>query len=174
MRTMQTFSAAALLLAATAATAQPRPAIPAVVLTHMNALDSRCVAAGGRPGGGRYVFAQDFTGDGRVDYLLSEGDYACAGRPGLFRQDGQARVDIFVTDAANNARRVYSDTLLAYRLIAGTPVKVQIARRGAACGAGATAATQCAAQLAWNGQGFGEGVSVSDSARDAAAPPAAP
>ena len=40
----------------------------------MNALDARCAAAGGRPGTARYVIVQDFTGDGVLDYLLSEGD----------------------------------------------------------------------------------------------------
>ena len=51
--------------------AQARPPIPSVVLDHMNDLDRRCVAAGGRAGEGRFVVAQDFTGDGRLDYLLS-------------------------------------------------------------------------------------------------------
>ncbi|MFU2488087.1 hypothetical protein [Thauera sp. WH-1] len=156
-----------------AAWAQARPPIPTVVLTHMNELDRRCIAAGGREGQGRYVIAQDFTGDGRLDYLLSEGDYDCVGRPGLFRPGGVARVDIFVVDARNTARRVYSDQLIGYRVLAGKPAKVQIARRGAACGPGSSARTQCAAQLAWNGHGFGEGVSVSDATR-APAPPATP
>lgn len=161
--------------ASSTAFAQARPPIPAVVLTHMNELDRRCIAAGGREGQGRYVVAQDFTGDGRLDYLLSEGDYDCVGRPGLFRPGGVARVDIFVVDARNNARRVYSDQLIGYRVLAGKPAKVQIARRGAACGPGSSASTQCAAQLAWNGHGFGEGVSVSDARAPAAPanPPAA-
>lgn len=146
--------------AAGAAAAQSRPPIPAVVLTHMTALDQRCAAAGGRETNARYVHAQDFTGDGRLDYLVSEGDYGCAGRPDLFKSNGQARVDIYVTDARNNARRVFSDTLIAYRLMTGRPVRVQIARKGAACGAQAGPTTQCATQLAWNGQSFGEGVSV--------------
>lgn len=155
-----------------AALAQPAPPpIPAVVLTHMQSLDARCAAAGGREGPGRYVAAQDFTGDGRLDYLLSEGDYNCVGRPGLFRKDGQARVDIFVTDARGQALRVYSDLLAAHRIVAGRPAKVQVARRGAACGAGAGPATQCAAQLEWNGTGFGQGVSVARAAPGA--PPAA-
>ena len=47
--------------------AQARPPIPSVVLDHMNDLDRRCVAAGGRAGEGRFVVAQDFTGDGRLD-----------------------------------------------------------------------------------------------------------
>ena len=144
------------------ALAQARPPIPSVVLDHMNALDRRCAAAGGRAGAGRYVVAQDFTGDGRLDYLLSEGDYDCVGRPGLFRKGGAARVDLFVVDARNAARRVYSDQLIGYRVLAGKPAKVQIARQGTACGAGSNARTQCAAQLAWNGHGFGEAVAVSD------------
>lgn len=149
--------------------AQARPPIPSVVLDHMNDLDRRCVAAGGRAGAGRYVVAQDFTGDGRLDYLLSEGDYDCVGRPGLFRKGGVARVDLFVVDARNAARRVYSDQLIAYRVLAGAPAKVQIARQGAACGAGSDARTQCAAQLAWNGYGFGEAVAVSDAKTPSAA-----
>lgn len=154
-----------------------QPAIPSVVLTHMQSLDARCAAAGGREGPGRYVMAQDFTGDGRLDYLLSEGDYNCVGRPGLFRKDGQARVDIFVTDARGQARRVYSDVLFGYRVVAGRPAKVQVARRGAACGGGAGPQAQCAAQLEWNGAGFGEGVSVARASPGAPAavsrPPAA-
>src|SRR5690606_2719506 len=157
--------------------AQARPPIPSVVLDHMNDLDRRCVAAGGRAGEGRYIVAQDFTGDGRLDYLLSEGDYDCVGRPGLFRKGGVARVDLFVVDARNAARRVYSDQLIGYRVLAGQPARVQIARQGAACGAGSTARTQCAAQLAWNGHGFGEAIAVSDakapSATAAAGAPAA-
>ena len=152
--------------------AQARPPIPTVVLDHMNDLDRRCVAAGGRVGEGRFVVAQDFTGDGRLDYLLSEGDYNCVGRPGLFRQGGVGRVDIFVVDARNAARRVYSDRLIAYRVLAGKPARVQIARQGTACGAGSSARTQCAAQLAWNGQGFGEAVAVSDARAPADAAPA--
>ncbi len=147
--------------------AQARPPIPAVVLTHMNGLDARCTAAGGKPGNGRYVIAQDFTGDGLLDYLLSEGDYDCTGRPGLFRTEGQARVDIFVTDRAGAARRVYSDRLIAYRVLAGRPARVQIARKGTLCGTGASPQSQCAAQLAWNGASFGEAASVSRGASGA-------
>lgn len=152
--------------------AQARPPIPSVVLDHMNDLDRRCAAAGGRAGEGRYVVAQDFTGDGRLDYLLSEGDYSCVGRPGLFRQGGVARVDLFVVDGRNAARRVYSDQLVGYRVLAGKPAKVQIARQGAACRLGSDARTQCAAQLAWNGHSFGEAIAVSDASAPAGAPPA--
>lgn len=156
--------------------AQAKPPLPMVVLNAMNALDGRCSAAGGKPGTGRYVIAQDFTGDGLLDYLLSEGDYDCRGRPGLFRTDGEARVDLFVTDRANRARRVYSERLIGYRVLAGRPARLQVARRGAACGAGAAPATRCAGQLAWNGSSFGETVSVRDGdpPASAAAPPSGP
>lgn len=155
------------------ALAQARPPIPSAVLDHMNDLDQRCVAAGGRAGEGRFVVAQDFTGDGRLDYLLSEGDYNCVGRPGLFRQGGVGRVDLVVVDARNAERRVYSDQLIGYRVLAGKPAKVQIARQGTACGAGSNARTQCAAQPGWNGHGFGEAVAVSDARTQPDAVPAA-
>ncbi|MDX9999624.1 MAG: hypothetical protein RBS50_16855 [Phenylobacterium sp.] len=162
-------AAGILAVVASSAHGQSRPPIPSVVLAHMQSLDTRCLAAGGRDGTGRYVIAQDFTGDGRLDYLVSEGDYDCRGRPGLFRNNGLARVDIFVTGPSNQARRVYSEELLAYRVLAGRPAKVQIARRGAACGPGVGPQGQCAAQLEWNGQGFGEGVSVARAAPGAEA-----
>ena len=173
---LRTFLPLALGLSLSAvALAQARPPIPSVVLDHMNDLDRRCVAAGGRAGQGRFVVAQDFTGDGRLDYLLSVGDYDCVGRPGLFRKGGVARVDLFVVDARNAARRVYSDQLIGYRVLAGQPARVQIARQGAACGAGSTARTQCAAQLAWNGHGVGEAIAVSDAkAPSASAAPGSP
>ena len=155
------------------ARAQARPPLPAAVLTHMNGLDARCTAAGGKPGSGRYVIAQDFTGDGLLDYLLSEGDYDCTGRPGLFRTEGQARVDIFVTDRAGAARRIYSDRLIAYRVLAGRPARVQIARKGALCGAETPPQGQCAAQLAWNGTSFGEAASVSRGGSGASSGPVA-
>ena len=61
---LRTFLPLALGLSLSAvALAQARPPIPSVVLDHMNDLDRRCVAAGGRAGQGRFVVAQDFTGD---------------------------------------------------------------------------------------------------------------
>lgn len=167
-------------MTAGAAFAEKYPPIPAVVMAHVQDLDRRCTAAGGKPGEGRFMVAQDFTGDGRRDYLLSEGNYQCLGRPDIFRSNGEARVNIFVVNAANQARRLYSDVLTGYRVLAGQPAKVQIARKGAACGPNATAKTQCATQLVWNGQGFGQGTFVSSDdnktgrAQATAAPTAAP
>jgi hypothetical protein len=139
--------------------------VPATVMTHLRSLESLCRSSGGQPGGGRFIIVQDFTGDRRPDYLISEGDFVCTGRPDLFKRGGEARVDIFVGDASGQARRVYSDRLIAFRVLAGAPAKVQIARRGAVCGPAAGPTTQCAAQLAWNGQSFGAEVSVSDADR---------
>lgn len=118
------------------AMAQQRPPLPDVVLAQMNRLDGQCKAAGGRPGNARYVIAQDFTGDGVIDYLLSDGNCACLGRPNLFRRDGEARVEVFVADRAGRVHRAYSELLTAYRVLAGRPVRLQIARKGPACGAG--------------------------------------
>ncbi|WP_337185174.1 hypothetical protein [Phenylobacterium sp.] len=169
MRPIPALAAAGLVAAGLAfvlpATAQPQPRVPSIVMDHLKSLEARCRAAGGQPGGGRFIVAQDFTGDRRPDYLVSEGDYICTGRPNLFRENGEAQVDIFVTDASGQAPRVFADKLIGFRVLAGTPAKIQIARRGAVCGPGAAPTTQCATQLAWNGHSFGAGVSVSDADR---------
>jgi len=141
-----------LLFSPTGAQGQNRPPLPQVVLDHMQSLDARCRAAGGSPGDGRYVTARDFTGDGQLDYLLAEASYVCTGRPNLFLQNGQGRVDIFVTDRANRAHRVYSDQLTAHQVLQGNPARIRITRQGPACGT----AGSCVDQLAWNGQGFGQ------------------
>lgn len=137
------------------AMAQQRPPLPDAVLAQMNRLDVQCGSAGGRPGNARYVIAQDFTGDDVVDYLLSEGNYACSGRPDLFRRDGEARVEVFVADRTGRAHRAYSEVLTAYRVLAGQPVRLQIARKGAACGQGTPPNRPCGGELAWNGRTFG-------------------
>lgn len=137
------------------AMAQQRPPLPDAVLAQMNRLDVQCKSAGGRPGNARYVIAQDFTGDGVLDYLLSEGNYACSGRPNLFRRDGEARVEVFVADRTGRAHRAYSEVLTAYRVLAGQPVRLQIARKGAACGQGTPPNRPCGGELAWNGRTFG-------------------
>lgn len=154
-----------------AAPAQKRPPLPALLLQQMAELDGRCRAAGGRPGKARYIVARDFTGEGTLDYLLSQGDYGCDGRPGLFRGDGEALVELYVTDRANRATRAFAERLIAYRVLDGRPARVQIARRGEACGPGAGATQRCAAELAWTGSGFGERTSVGTAP---AASPAAP
>lgn len=136
--------------------AQQRPPLPDVVLAQMNRLDGQCKAAGGRPGNARYVIAQDFTGDGVTDYLLSEGNYACNGRPNLFRRDGEARVEVFVADRTSRAYRAYSEVLTAYRVLAGRPVRLQIARKGAACGQGMAPNRFCGGEMVWNGHTFGK------------------
>lgn len=146
-------AALAAALGATAAVAQPAQSLPPAVLDHVEQLDKRCAAAGGRPAGGRFVIAQDFTGDGRTDFLVSEGDYACAGRADMFRRGGVARVAIYVGEGGG-ARRVFFETLAAYRVLAGAPARVQVAKRGSACGAGTPANGLCGGTLAWTGRAF--------------------
>jgi hypothetical protein len=153
------------------ALAQRRPPLPAAILERIATLDARCRKAGGRPGQGRYIVARDFTGNGALDYLVSEGDYRCDGRPDLFRGDGEANVELFVTDDGNRARRVFADRLMAFRVLDGQPARIQVARRGAGCGEGAPATRQCAAELAWTGTGFAERAAVGRvAATDSAAP----
>lgn len=161
------------------ALAQSPPRLPTVVSAKIATLDRVCIAAGGRPGKNSYVFAQDFTGDGRLDYLVSEGDYACSGRPQVFRRNGQAAVEIYVTDPRGGAVQAWRQTLLAYRILDQRPRVVQIAHAGAACGAGAAASVQCGATLRWNptGQRFDSepigGRAAPDSSTQAPAPPPA-
>jgi hypothetical protein len=70
----------------------------------------------------------------------------------MFRRNGQARVAIYVSDASGGARRAYFETLAAYRVLAGEPARVQVARRGAACGAVTPPNGLCGGTLAWNGR----------------------
>lgn len=130
------------------------PPLPASVKARVAVLNAACLKAGGRPGASRHVFAQDFSGDARIDYLVSAGDYSCAGRPDLFRAGGRADVDIFISNARGDADLRFHESLLGYRLLDGKPVRIQIARTGKACGPASSASTQCGAELAWNGKGF--------------------
>jgi hypothetical protein len=136
---------AALALTACAAQAQ----VPEPIKARVNQLVAACAAAGGAlgqmSGQGQFVIPRDFTGDGRTDFLVSEGNFPCTGKPTLFRQDGLARVELWVGDGAGGAALAFADRLLAYRVLAGPPARLQIARRGPACGA-----PRCGDELRWN------------------------
>lgn len=127
-------------------------AVPDAIRARVNELVAQCAGAGGTlgdmSGQGRFVIPADLTGDGRTDFLVSEGNFPCNGRPGLFRSNGEARVQVFEGLAGGAARLLFDDRLLAYRMLAGSPVRLQIARRGVACGAGAAA--RCGDELRWN------------------------
>lgn len=138
-------------LLAAAAHGQGAPGVPAVVSERGEALVMRCVNAGGSLGSlrgqGQFIRPADFNGDGRMDFLVSEGNVPCVGQPDLFRQDGQARVQLFLGDDKGGARLVFDESLVAYRLLDGRPPRLQIARQGAACGA---TAGPCGDELRWN------------------------
>ncbi|MFN7177496.1 MAG: hypothetical protein ACK4MX_11485, partial [Thermaurantiacus sp.] len=123
--------------------------VPPQIEARVNELVARCVAAGGTLGSmrgeGRFVLPADFTGNGQLDFLVSEGNVPCTGRPALFRPDGLARVELWVRQADGSARLAFADRLLAYRVLAGPPARLQIARRGPACGA-----ARCGDELRWN------------------------
>ena len=70
------------------------PHRPPAVVQKMVDMDTACRGAGGRPGGGAYVFVQDFSGDGVSDFLISEGNYNCIGKPDAFRTGGKAVIEI--------------------------------------------------------------------------------
>lgn len=138
--------------------AQTRQPVPAAVFAHIDQLDVGCRARGGRAGEARTIVAQDFTGDGRIDYLVSEHEYVCTGRPQAYRRrDGEARIALFVTDAQNNAVRAYYEPVLSYEVISGQPATVRVVRQGASCGPGPVPQGRCSAGLEWNGRVFAHG-----------------
>lgn len=137
-----------MVLAAAPAQAQ---SVPEPVKARVNELVARCDRAGGQlgpmTGQGQFVIPRDFTGDGRTDFLISEGNFPCVGKPVLFRPDGLARVELWVADGTT-ARLAFADRLLAYRVVDGRPVQLQIARRAPACGGPA----RCGDELRWNAE----------------------
>jgi len=158
------------------ALSQPLPAqtrgVPEPVKARINEMVSQCLAArgtmGNMSGQGQFVIPKDFNGDGQVDFLVSEGNFPCAGQPQLFRPGGLARLQLFLADGAGDAILAFEDKLLAYRVLDGAPAKLQIARRGPACAGPA----RCGDELRWNAaaQRFDE---VATDGRGAANRPAA-
>lgn len=144
---VKAYSLCSAMLMASAAQAQ---GVPEVIRTRVNELVAACASAGGSlgdmTGQGRFVIPADLTGDGRTDFLVSEGNFPCTGRPGLFRNGGEARVQIFEGTGPGSARLVFDDRLLAYRLLTGSPVRVQIARRAPAC----DGRPRCGDELRWS------------------------
>jgi hypothetical protein len=149
---MRAFMALAALLAAAQALAQA--SVPEPIKARVNELVAQCARAGGTlgdmTGQGQFVIPRDFTGDGRTDFVVSEGNFPCAGKPNLFRPDGLAKVELWVGDGPSGATRAFQDRLLGYRIVAGQPARLQIARKGPACGAGSSAASRCGDELRWN------------------------
>lgn len=138
--------------AASTASAQ-QGLVPDAIKARVNQLVKTCVDAGGRLGNmtgeGRFVLPYDFTGDGRTDFVVSEGNVPCTGRPDLFRAGGLSRVELHVA-TGSGTRLAFADRLLAYRVLAGPPAKLQVARRGSGCGPGSGERTRCGAELRWN------------------------
>jgi hypothetical protein len=149
---MQRIAGAVLFMAAAPLWAQAQ--VPAPIKARVNQLVAQCAAAGGTLGSmtgqGQFVIPKDFTGDGRTDFLISEGNFPCAGQPNLFRPDGSAKVELWVGDGAGGASLAFQDRLLGYRILAGPPARLQIARKGAACSPGGSASARCGDELRWN------------------------
>lgn len=140
--------------AACAAPAAAQGLVPDAVRARIDDLVAAGAQAGGQlgdmSGQGRFVIPADFNGDGHTDFVVSEGNVPCTGQPGLFREGGLARVELYAGTGTPAAHLVFADRLLAYRVLAGSPARLQIARRGEACGAGSSASAQCGAELRWN------------------------
>ncbi len=142
--------ALALIIAGAAASAQAQ-SVPEPIKARVNDLVAQCARAGGQlgqmTGQGQFVLPRDFNGDGRTDFVVSEGNFPCVGKPTLFRPDGLARVELWMADGAS-ARLAFADRLLAYRIVDGRPARLQIARRAPACGGPA----RCGDELRWNAE----------------------
>lgn len=140
--------ALALIMAGAAASAHAQ-SVPEPVKARVNALVAQCAAAGGQlgpmTGQGQFVIPRDFNGDGRTDFLISEGNFPCTGKPTLFRPDGLARVELWLGEGPN-ARLAFADRLLAFRVLDARPAVLQIARRSPACGG----PSRCGDELRWN------------------------
>ena len=132
-----------------AAPASAQSGVPDAIKTRVNELVARCAQAGGTLGSmtgqGRFVIPADFSGDGRTDFIVSEGNMPCVGKPALFRPDGASRLELWVGEGGN-ARLAFADRVIAYRVLAGKPARLQIARSGPACGGPA----RCGDELRWN------------------------
>jgi hypothetical protein len=143
-----------MILMATLATTAQAQSVPDPIKARVNDLVAQCARAGGQlgpmTGQGQFVIPRDFTGDGRTDFLVSEGNFPCTGKPTLFRPDGLARVELWVADGTT-ARLAFADRLLAYRVLDGRPARLQIARRAPACAGPA----RCGDELRWNAQTLG-------------------
>jgi len=123
------------------------PHRPPAVAQKMVDMDTACRVAGGRPGGGAYIFVQDFSGDGVNDFLISEGNYNCIGKSDAFRAGGKAVVEIYVTSGGDAFRGFY-EVVHGYRILDSRPRTVQIVRDGAACGRAPSAT--CTVTLRWD------------------------
>lgn len=138
-----------------AAPASAQGAMPDVVRARVGEMVAACARAGGKlgtaAGQGAVVLTRDFTGDGRMDFLVSEGSFPCSGRPDLFRSGGRALVQLYAGDGNGGATLAFADALLGYRVLDGRPARLQIARAGPACGGPA----RCGDELRWNGASRG-------------------
>ncbi|WP_199554392.1 hypothetical protein [Sandaracinobacteroides hominis] len=147
---------AGFLMAGASAQAQ---GVPEPIKARVNELVAQCAAAGGTLGNmsgqGQFVIPRDFTGDGRTDFLVSEGNFPCVGKPTLFRPNGLARLELWV-GTPGNASLAFQDRVIAYRVLDGKPAKLQIARRGTGCGPGAKDTVRCGDELRWSGSRFEE------------------
>lgn len=149
------YAAAALLLSATFAWAQPAPAGYAPVALTKDVLDlgASCRDFGGKPGKSPGLIQQaDLTGDGLTDFVLDLNSYNCEGAASAMDAgQGGAVVSIYVGGPGNTARKVWEGLAFQAKVerTAGR-ARVWLAIQGRDCGQRNAARAAMADQIGCN------------------------
>lgn len=122
--------------------AQEPNKLPTAIKNEIARMDKMCIDAGGTAGASNIVKTLDFTGDGRIDYVLQESEYVCSGAVSLFAGNGGSQVMLFIGTADMNVQLAFASTSFAVRFDHKTaPVTIELGLGGTLCGQKVTAAT---------------------------------
>lgn len=137
---------------ATGPAAQAQAQYPPGVVARGVALTAACRAAGGAVVNGPrpfLVIQHDLTGDGRREFILDEGAFACSARAFAPGTPAGAAVEVF--DGANG-QSLYRGVAAGWQVLAGARPQVMLTLRGPVCSPNAMATTTCQRPLVWNAQ----------------------
>lgn len=126
-------SITASLLALSLSGALAAPSLPAPVRAAINAMNTECRDAGGKPGASPgLVSSVDLNGDGRSDYVLDTGAFDCQGAASLFvGASGGGSAVAFIATADGSAKKVFEQGSFGVRV---EQDKVWLAVGGPLCG----------------------------------------